>query len=86
MALSDPLPSMFYQIPLEQFVTADQIQMLCQPLYPGAGRLSILPDSFVSCPLGRLSARGHLGTGVGERVDREPGPQMICGAGFCTAP
>lgn len=58
MDISDPQPSLFYHINLEQFVTADhpmrkirplieteRIRQLCEPLYVGTGRPSIPRNS-----------------------------------------
>lgn len=57
MGISDPQPSMFYPINLEQFVTADppmrkirplidtvRLRPLCEPLYSEVGRPSIPPE------------------------------------------
>src|SRR5687768_16693722 len=33
-------------------------------------------------PPGRLSAGRHLGTGLSTGADRQPGPPLVCGAGF----
>lgn len=59
MGTSDPQPSLFYQITLEQFVTADhpmrkirplidtaRIRELCEPLYADTGRPSIPPEQL----------------------------------------
>lgn len=65
MGTSDPQPSMFYHINLEQFVTADhpmrkirplidtdRIRTLCEPLYSEAGRPSIPPEQLFLALLG----------------------------------
>lgn len=65
MGTSDPQPSMFYQINLEQFVTADhpmrkirplidtdRIRQLCEPLYADMGRPSIPPEQLFLALLG----------------------------------
>ena len=65
MGTSDPQPSMFYHINLEQFVTADhpmrkirplidtdRIRTLCEPLYSDAGRPSIPPEQLFLALLG----------------------------------
>lgn len=65
MGTSDPQPSMFYQITLEQFVTADhpvrkirplidtdRIRQICQPLYAEEGRPSIPPEQLFLALLG----------------------------------
>lgn len=65
MGTSDPQPSMFYHINLEQFVTADhpmrkirslidtdRIRTLCEPLYADAGRPSIPPEQLFLALLG----------------------------------
>jgi transposase len=65
MGTSDPQPSMFYHINLEQFVTADhpmrkirplidtdRIRQLCQPFYADAGRPSISPEQLFLALLG----------------------------------
>lgn len=65
MGTSDPQPSMFYHINLEQFVTADhpvrkirplinteRIRQLCQPLYSEEGRPSIPPEQLFLALLG----------------------------------
>jgi transposase len=59
MGTSDPQPALFYQINLEQFVTADhpirkirplidtvRIRQLCAPLYADMGRPSIPPEQL----------------------------------------
>lgn len=59
MGRSDPQPALFYQINLEQFVTADhpirkirplidtvRIRQLCAPLYADTGRPSIPPEQL----------------------------------------
>lgn len=59
MGTSDPQPALFYQINLEQFVTADhpirkirplidtgRIRQLCAPLYADTGRPSIPPEQL----------------------------------------
>lgn len=59
MGTCDPQPALFYQINLEQFVTADhpmrkirplidtaRIRQLCAPLYADLGRPSILPEQL----------------------------------------
>ena len=59
MGTADPQPSLFYQITLEQFVTADhpmrkirplidtaRIRRLCEPLYADIGWPSIPPDQL----------------------------------------
>ena len=59
MGTSDPQPALFYQINLEQFVTADhpmrkirplldteRIRQLCEPLYADTGRPSIPPEQL----------------------------------------
>lgn len=59
MGTSDPQPSLFYHINLEQFVTADhpmrkirplidtaRIRQLCEPLYADRGRPSIPPEQL----------------------------------------
>lgn len=65
MGTSDPQPSMFYHINLEQFVTADhpmrrirplidteRIRTLCEPLYADVGRPSIPPEQLFLALLG----------------------------------
>jgi transposase len=65
MGTSDPQPSMFYHINLEQFVTADhpirklrplvdteRIRQLCEPLYADTGRPSIPPEQLFLALLG----------------------------------
>ena len=65
MGTSDPQPSMFYHINLEQNVTADhpmwkirplidatRIRQLCEPLYAEAGRPSIPPEQLFLALLG----------------------------------
>lgn len=65
MGTSDPQPSMFYHINLEQFVTADhpmrkirplidtaRIRQLCEPLYAESGRPSIPPEQLFLALLG----------------------------------
>jgi transposase len=65
MGTADPQPSMFYQINLEQFVTADhpmrkirplidtdRIRQLCEPLYADTGRPSIPPEQLFLALLG----------------------------------
>ena len=65
MGTSDPQPSMFYHINLEQFVTADhpmrrirplidtnRIRTLCEPLYSDVGRPSIPPEQLFLALLG----------------------------------
>ena len=65
MGTSDPQPSMFYHINLEQFVTADhpmrkirplidtaRIRQLCEPLYAESGRPSIPPEQLFRALLG----------------------------------
>lgn len=65
MGTSDPQPSMFYHINLEQFVTADhpmrkirplidteRIRTLCEPLYADTGRPSIPPEQLFLALLG----------------------------------
>ena len=65
MGTSDPQPSMFYHINLEQFVTADhpmrkirplidtdRIRTLCEPLYSEVGRPSIPPEQLFLALLG----------------------------------
>jgi transposase len=65
MGTSDPQPSMFYHINLEQFVTADhpmrkirplidtaRIRQLCEPLYAETGRPSIPPEQLFLALLG----------------------------------
>ena len=65
MGTSDPQPSMFYHITLEQFVTADhpmrkirplinteRIRQLCEPLYADVGRPSIPPEQLFLALLG----------------------------------
>jgi transposase len=65
MGTSDPQPSMFYHINLEQFVTADhpmrkirplidtaRIRQLCEPLYAEVGRPSIPPEQLFLALLG----------------------------------
>jgi len=65
MGTSDPQPSMFYHINLEQFVTADhpmrkirplidtaRIRQLCEPLYAETGRPSIPPERLFLALLG----------------------------------
>jgi transposase len=65
MGTSDPQPSMFYHITLEQFVTADhpvrkirplidteRIRQICQPLYAEEGRPSIPPEQLFLALLG----------------------------------
>jgi hypothetical protein len=57
--ISDPQPSMFYHINLEQFVTTDHpmrkirplidtahLRQLCEPLYSEVGRPSIPPEQM----------------------------------------
>ena len=59
MGTCDPQPALFYQINLEQFVTADhpmrkirplidtaRIRQLCAPLYADLGRPSIPPEQL----------------------------------------
>ena len=65
MGTSNPQPSMFYHINLEQFVTADhpmrkirplidigRIRQLCEPLYADTGRPSIPPEQLFLALLG----------------------------------
>jgi len=65
MGTSDPQPSLFYHINLEQFVTADhpmrkirplidtdRIRQLCEPLYADTGRPSIPPEQLFLALLG----------------------------------
>lgn len=65
MGTSNPQPSLFYQINLEQFVTADhpmrkirplidtdRIRQLCAPLYSEVGRPSIPPEQLLLALLG----------------------------------
>jgi len=65
MGTSNPQPSMFYHINLEQFVTADhpmrkirplidtdRIRQLCEPLYADVGRPSIPPEQLFLALLG----------------------------------
>jgi len=65
MGTSDPQPSMFYNINLEQFVTEDhpvrkikplidmeRIRKLCKPLYSTEGRPSIPPEHLFLALLG----------------------------------
>ncbi|MDE3243291.1 MAG: transposase [Nitrospirota bacterium] len=65
MGTSNPQPSMFYHINLEQFVTADhpmqkirplidtdRIRTLCEPLYADTGRPSIPPEQLFLALLG----------------------------------
>ena len=65
MGTSDPQPSMFYHITLEQFVTADhpvrkirpligtdRIRQICQPLYAEEGRPSVPPEQLFLALLG----------------------------------
>ena len=65
MGTSDSQPSMFYQITVEQFVTADhpvrkirplidtdRIRQICQPLYAEEGRPSIPPEQLFLALLG----------------------------------
>ena len=65
MGTSDPQPSMFYHINLEQFVTRDhpmrkirplidteRIRQLCEPLYSEEGRPSIPPEQLFLALLG----------------------------------
>jgi transposase len=65
MGTSNPQPSMFYHITLEQFVTADhpmrkirplidtdRIRQLCEPLYADIGRPSIPPEQLFLALLG----------------------------------
>lgn len=65
MGTSDPQPSMFYHINLEQFVTSDhpmrkirplidtdRIRTLCEPLYADVGRPSIPPEQLFLALLG----------------------------------
>jgi transposase len=65
MGTSDPQPSMFYHLNLEQFVTADhpmrkirplidtdRIRTLCAPLYAETGRPSIPPEQLFLALLG----------------------------------
>lgn len=65
MGTSDPQPSMFYNINLEQFVSdddpfrririlidADDIRKLCKPLYSDEGRPSIPPEQLFLALLG----------------------------------
>ena len=65
MGTSDPQPSLFYHINLEQFVTADhpmrkirplidtdRIRQLCEPLYSEVGRPSIPPEQLLLALLG----------------------------------
>jgi transposase len=65
MGTSDPQPSMFYHINLEQFVTTDhpmrkirplidtdRIRALCEPLYADTGRPSIPPEQLFLALLG----------------------------------
>ena len=95
MGTSDPQSSMFSHINLEQFVTADhpmrkirplidtaRIRQLCAPLYAETGRPSIPPEQLFLALLG-----GYLLGVTSERAlvreaDREPGPPLVCGAGF----
>jgi transposase len=71
MGTSDPQPSMFYHINLEQYVTADhpmrkirtlietaRIRQLCEPLYAETGRPSIPPEQLF------LALRGGYLLGV----------------------
>jgi transposase len=72
MGTSDPQPSMFYQITLEQFVTADhpvrkirplidtdRIRQICQPLYAEEGRPSIPPEQLFLALLGACPSNGR---------------------------
>jgi transposase len=65
MGTSNPQPSMFYHLNLEQFVTADhpmrkirplidteRIRTLCEPLYADTGRPSIPPEQLFLALLG----------------------------------
>jgi transposase len=65
MGTSNPQPSMFYHINLEQFVTADhpmrkirplidtaRLRQLCEPLYSEVGRPSIPPEQLFLALLG----------------------------------
>lgn len=65
MGTSNPQPSMFYHINLEQFVTSDhpmrkirplidtnRIRQLCEPLYSDGGRPSIPPEQLFLALLG----------------------------------
>jgi transposase len=65
MGTADPQPSMFYQITLEQCVTADhpmrklrplidtvRLRQLCEPLYSEGGRPSIPPEQLFLALLG----------------------------------
>jgi len=65
MGTSDPQPSLYYHINLEQFVTADhpmrkirplidtvRIRQLCEPLYADTGRPSIPPEQLFLALLG----------------------------------
>jgi transposase len=65
MGTSDPQPALFYQINLEQFVTADhpmrkirplidtvRIRQLCAPLYADMGRPSIPPEQLLLALVG----------------------------------
>lgn len=65
MGTSDPQPSLYYHISLEQFVTADhpmrkirplidtaRIRQLCEPLYADTGRPSIPPEQLFLALLG----------------------------------
>ena len=65
MGTSDPQPSLFYHINLEQFVTVDhpmrkirplidteRIRQLCEPLYAETGRPSIPPEQLFLALLG----------------------------------
>lgn len=65
MGTSNPQPSLFYHINLEQFVTADhpmrkirplidteRIRQLCEPLYADVGRPSIPPEQLFLALLG----------------------------------
>ena len=89
MGTSDPQPSMFSPITLEQLVTADhpmrrirpvidtdRIRTLCQPLYAEEGRPSTPPEQVFLALLRWLSPGGHAGTRLGARTDREPGPPV----------
>jgi transposase len=80
MGTSDPQPSMFYHINLEQYVTADhpmrkirplietaRIRQLCEPLYAETGRPSIPPEQlFLALRGGYLLASRRNGPWFGS--------------------
>ena len=93
--MSNPQPSMFSHINLDQFVTLghpmrkfrplidmDRIRAFCEPLYSDADPPSISTGEAVSGPPGWLSVLVNTERALIARVDWETGPLKVCGAGF----